>query len=173
MLSPHPASPSALMAFPFWAFFPISMFLWRLKFRWELYLKLAVFSSSLTSMNFNVSGSDLWLLVPINPSISWFKNHYTVFRNSLVVQQLRLHASTTGVVDSTPGWGKRDATCHTVLPKIIKIYFKKNPGTSLVAQRLGLCFQCKGSGFGPWSRSWSPHATTKSLHAITKTWCAK
>ena len=36
-----------------------------------------VFSSSLTSMDFNVSGSDLWLLVPINPSISWFKNQYS------------------------------------------------------------------------------------------------
>ena len=87
-----------------------------------------VFSSSLTSMDFNVSGSDLWLLVPINPSISWFKNQYTVFRNSLLVQWLRLHASTAEVADSIPGWGKKDAACHTVLPKNLKIELKKIQG---------------------------------------------
>ena len=45
-----------------------------------------VVSSSLTSLNFKGSGTDLWLLVPINPSISWLKNQYT--GASLVAQWL-------------------------------------------------------------------------------------
>ena len=51
-----------------------------------------------------------------------------VFRNSLLVQWLRLHASTAEVADSIPGWGKKDAACHTVLPKNLKIELKKIQG---------------------------------------------
>ena len=33
--------------------------------------------------------------------------------------------------------------------------------------------QCRGPGFNPWSGNWIPHATTKSPHAATKTWCSQ
>ena len=38
-----------------------------------------------------------------------------------------------------------------------------------MVQRLRLGSQCRGSGFDPWSGNSIPHATTKILHAATKT----